>query len=66
VVSSFTYGATNEVLIRELCRGRSKTIVDLLDIATKFADEEDVVEAIFRKGKTPHDADNTSGVKWER
>lgn len=33
------------------------TVADLLNIATKFANKEDVVGAIFRKGKSPHDAD---------
>jgi hypothetical protein len=66
VVSAFTYGTTNEALIHELGRGRPRTTADLLDIATKFADWEDAVGAIFRKGKSPRDAGDPSGEKRER
>jgi hypothetical protein len=66
IVSAFTYGTTNEALIHEFGRGRLRTVVDLLDIATKFNDGEDAVGAIFRKGKGPHDAGEPSGEKRER
>jgi hypothetical protein len=46
------YVTTNEALIHELGRGRTKTTADLLSIATKFANGEDVVGAIFRKEKS--------------
>jgi hypothetical protein len=65
VVSAFTYNTTNEVLVHELSDGRPKTATNLLDIATKFADTDDAVGAIFRKRKTPHDADDTCGVQKE-
>jgi hypothetical protein len=51
-MSAFTYGTMNEALIHELDSGRPKTTADLLDIATKFADGEDAMGVIFRKGKT--------------
>jgi hypothetical protein len=53
-------------LIHELGHGLPKITADLLDIATKFTDGEDVVWAIFHKGKTPQDVGETSGVKKER
>jgi hypothetical protein len=42
------------------------TIVDLLNIATKFTNGEDVVGAIFRKGKDSCDAGEPSREKRER
>jgi hypothetical protein len=33
-MSAFTYDTTNEALVHELGRGRPKTTIDLLDIAT--------------------------------
>jgi hypothetical protein len=35
--------------------GDRRQTADLLDIATKFADGEDTVGAIFRNGKGTHD-----------
>lgn len=66
VVSAFTYGTTNEALVHELGRGQPRTTADLLDIATKFVDGENVVGAIFRKGKSPRDAGKPSCEKKER
>jgi hypothetical protein len=68
VVSAFTYGTTNEALVHELGWRRSKTTTDLFDIATKFADGEGAVEAIFRKGKSPRDAGEPNDERrdqWE-
>jgi hypothetical protein len=39
--------------------------MDQLDIATKFADGEDTVGAIFRKGKGPRDAGEPNGERRE-
>jgi hypothetical protein len=47
VVSTFTYNTTNEALVHDLGWGRPKMAADLFDIATKFADGEDTVGAIF-------------------
>ncbi|WVZ75390.1 hypothetical protein U9M48_023446 [Paspalum notatum var. saurae] len=64
VVSAFTYGTFNEALIHELGRGWPRTTADLLDIATKFADGEDAVGAIFRKARPSRkDGKGTSGAK---
>lgn len=63
VVSAFTYGTTNEALVHELGQGSSKTIVDLLNIATKFVDGEDAVGAIFCKGKSSCDTSEQSSEK---
>lgn len=41
-MSAFTYGTTNEALIHELGRGQPNATTDLLNIVTKFVDEEDV------------------------
>jgi hypothetical protein len=65
VVSAFTNGTTNEALIHEFGRGIPRTIANLLDIATKFADGEDMVGAIFRKGKSSRDTGKLSGEKRE-
>jgi hypothetical protein len=66
VVSAFTYGTINEALTHELWRGRPRTTTDLLDIAIKFIDGEDVVGAIFRKGKSSRDAGEPIDKKRER
>ncbi|WVZ84190.1 hypothetical protein U9M48_031246 [Paspalum notatum var. saurae] len=67
VVSAFTYDTSNEALVHELGRGRPRTTTDLLDNATKFADGEDAVGAIFRKGRPSHeDGEGTSGVNKDR
>lgn len=55
VVSAFTYDTTNEALVHELGRERPRTNANLLNIATKFANGEDAVAAIFCKEKSPHD-----------
>lgn len=65
VVSAFTYDTTNEALVHELGREIPRTNADLLNIATKFANGEDAVGAIFCKEKSPHDADEPSGEKSE-
>lgn len=65
IVSAFTYETTNEALVHELGRGQPKTIADLHIIATKSPNGEDSTGAIFRKGKTPHDTDDTSDVEKE-
>jgi hypothetical protein len=64
-VSTFTYDTTNEVLIHELDQKRPRTTMDQLDIATKFADGEDTVGAIFRKGKGPREAGEPNGERRE-
>jgi hypothetical protein len=66
MVSAFTYDTTNEALVHELGHIRPRTTTVLLDIVTKFTNREDMVGSIFRKGKTPHDASNTSGMTKER
>jgi hypothetical protein len=66
MVSTFTYGTTKEALIHELGRGRPRTTTDLLYIATKFADGDDAVGAIFGKGKSPRDTDKPCSEKRER
>jgi hypothetical protein len=45
VVRAFTYGTTNEAIVHKLGRGQPKTVADLFDIVTKFADGEDAVGA---------------------
>jgi hypothetical protein len=47
----------NKAFVHELGRGIPKTTADLIEIATKSADGEDAVGAIFHKRKSPHDAD---------
>lgn len=66
ILSAFTYGTTNKALVHELGHRRPRTTVDLLNIATKFTDGEDVVGAIFRKGKGPCDAGEPSTEKRDR
>ena len=64
VVSAITYGTTNEALVHELGWDRPKITTDLLDIATKFADGEEAVGAIFRKGRASRDdGEGTSGAR---
>jgi hypothetical protein len=41
----------------------TKNNYDLLDIATKFVDEEDTIGATFCKEKSPHDTDEPSSEK---
>lgn len=65
IVSAFTYGTTDEAFVPELGQGRPRTTMDLLDIATKFANREDAVGAIFHMGKGPRDAGEPSGERRE-
>lgn len=51
ILSTFTYGTTNKALVHELGHMRPRTTVDLLNIATKFTGGEDVVGAIFERGR---------------
>jgi hypothetical protein len=66
VVSTFTYDTTNKALVHELGWGRLKMAAGLFDIATKFADGEDAVGAIFRQGKSSCDAGEPSGERRDR
>jgi hypothetical protein len=53
VIGAFLAGTTCRDLVRKLGRKTPTKASELMDIATKFASGQEVVEAIFRKDKQP-------------
>jgi hypothetical protein len=53
VIDAFLAGTTCRDLVSKLGRKTPTRASELMDIATKFASDQEVVEAIFRKDKQP-------------
>jgi hypothetical protein len=53
VIGAFLVGTTCRDLVSKLGRKTPTKASELMDIATKFASGQEVVEAVFRKDKQP-------------